>query len=123
MVLRRLVLTLVIGNAWAALPVYAQSETAPAAPLRYVAIGCISRAAGTSASSTATRRYVLTDRRGDPPTAYRLDGGDAVTLEFHVGHTVEIAGTLTMRAGTGTLTLKVGSLAYVSNSCKNPSAK
>ena len=123
MVLRRLLLTMAIGCAWGVVPAYAQGGAAPAAPLRYVAIGCISRAAGTSAGSTGTRRFVLTDRRGDRPTAYRLEGGDAAALEFHVGHTVEIAGGLTVSAGTGALTLKVGSLTYVSNSCKNPPAK
>jgi hypothetical protein len=114
---------MVIGCTWVTLPAFAQGGAPPAAPLRYVAIGCISRAAGTSASSTAARRFLLTDRRGDRPTAYRLEGGDAATLEFHVGHTVEVAGGLTVSAGTGALTLKVGSLTYVSNSCRNPPAK
>ena len=123
MVLGRLVLTMVIGCGWAALPAYAQGRGGRVSPERYVALGCISRAPKSPAGSGATAgRYLLTDPRGDRPTVYRLEGGDAEMLEFHVGHTVEISGPLT--AGpAATLSLKVGSLTYVSNSCKNPPAK
>lgn len=128
-----LVLTVVVawpggwfgGWAGAALPAYAQAVLTPASPQRYVAIGCISRAPRPPAGSGATAgRYLLTDPRGDRPTVYRLEGGDAPMLELHVGHTVEISGPLTVGAGSAaTLSLKVGSLTYVSSNCRNPPAK
>lgn len=73
------------------------------------AIGCISRA-GSS--------YVITDTRADPPVQYRL-GGDAekLQLDFHVGHTVEVAGPV---ASNGVLTVQ--SLVWISNSCERSAA-
>ena len=128
MLFPQLVLTALVAwpGGWpgAALPTYMQTAAAPATSQRSVAIGCISRVPRAPAGSGANaRRYLLTDPRGDRPTVYRLEGGDSERLEFHVGHTVEIAGPLTMIAGTGALTLKVGALTYLSNTCKNPSAK
>lgn len=71
---------------------------------RYVVIGCVSAPATTAAVSDATAgpsRFVITDTRGDKPAVYRLQG-DASKLKVHVGHTLEITGSLSAApAGTG----------------------
>jgi hypothetical protein len=82
---------------------------------RFVVIGCVSRAASTAP-------FVLTDTRGDQPTAYRLEG-DASKLDLHVGHTLEVSGILSPSppAGGGgnatTLVLKVESLTWIAKTC------
>jgi hypothetical protein len=120
-------LTVLLGSA---LPARAQGPgRADVPPARYVAIGCVSREAQKPSARGATRsRYVLTDPRGDRPTTYQLDGDEA-TLDFHVGHTVEISGLLTVVAGAGrgpnagALILKVASLTYISTTCEKLPAK
>ncbi|HUR35874.1 MAG TPA: hypothetical protein VM032_18850 [Vicinamibacterales bacterium] len=88
-------------------------SAATGAPVRFVAIGCI-----TAQGTPAARRYVITDRRGDSPTTYRLQG-DTTQLQTHVGHTVEVAGPLTAPpAGSAQYVLRVSSLAWISNTCK-----
>src|SRR5687768_3609499 len=72
-------------------------KAAPAKPVataqRFVVIGCISREApGRGAAAPA--RFLLTDRRSDPPTVYQLQG-DASQLDLRTGHMVEITGPLT----------------------------
>jgi hypothetical protein len=85
-------------------------------PNRFVAIGCISRPA-------AAGPYLLTDARGSKPAIYRLEG-DANQLKLHVGHLVEITGPLmppsrTAKGPTASAPLlKVGSLTWISKSCK-----
>jgi len=75
-------------------------------------IGCIARQ-GTAAAP----RYVITDPRGDKPSVYRLQG-DTALLAQHVGHTVEVRGSLTPPASTGQYTLRVNTLTYVARSCQ-----
>ena len=92
---------------------FGQTPSAPPEPgVRYVAIGCLTRQ-GTAAAP----RFVVTDTRGNASTAYRLTG-DATMLAPHIGHTVEVAGTLTTPAGTRQDTLKVNSLVWIASSCK-----
>jgi hypothetical protein len=87
------------------------------AAARFVVIGCVSRS-GTSGP------FVLTDTRGDQPVAYRLEG-EASKLDLHVGHTVEVAGTLSAAAAAGRGTkadtpaavLKIQSLTWIAKSC------
>ena len=82
---------------------------APAAGARYVAIGCISR------QGTATApRYVVTDHRGDKPTVWRLQG-ESELLARHVGHTLEVAGSLVT---SSPLTMSVKSVVWIASSCK-----
>jgi hypothetical protein len=104
-------------------------QATPVNARRFVVIGCIR---GETQSSTASNpraasgpRFILTDTRSDPPSIYRLDGDDT-TLNFHVGHTVEIAGPLSVGAGAGngpdgvapvTRVLTVVSLTYLATSC------
>jgi hypothetical protein len=82
---------------------------------RYVAIGCISRE-GTAAAP----RYVLTDPRGDSPTTYRLTG-DATLLARHIGHSVEVTGSLESPAPAGraaaTPALKAETIVWLSTTC------
>ena len=82
---------------------------------RYVAIGCISRE-GTAAAP----RYVLTDSRGNSPTTYRLTG-DAALLAQHVGHSVEVTGSLASPAPAGreaaAPTLKADGIVWLSTTC------
>jgi hypothetical protein len=87
----------------------------PEGPRRYVAIGCISRQAAQGS------RYILTDRR-EPPQAYRLEG-EASQLDLHVGHLVEVAGSLSRPPAGGrgpnanAPLLKIASLTWLANSC------
>jgi len=82
---------------------------APAAGARYVAIGCISRQGTASAP-----RYVVTDARGDKPVVWRLQG-EGAQLARHVGHTVEISGSI---AAGSPLTMSVRSVVWIASSCK-----
>lgn len=87
-------------------------QTAAAPPTRYVAIGCLSRQ-----GTTAAPRFVLTDPRGEKPTVYRVQG-DVAQLAPHVGHTVEVAGTLAAPATpAGQYVLRASSLAWIASSC------
>jgi hypothetical protein len=48
---------------------------------------------------------------------YRLDG-DRALLERHVGHTIEVSGTLTPVAGSNRHTMKVSSLVWIASTCR-----
>jgi hypothetical protein len=79
---------------------------------RFVAIGCV---------GLAGSQFTLTDSRGETPTLYRLDG-DASRLKIHVGHLLEVAGTLTPGATTGSATarapaLKVATMIWIAKTC------
>jgi len=84
-----------------------------------VILGCVSRQ---PAAARGSSTYLLTDTRGETPVIYRLDG-DAAALEFHVGHYVEVAGSLSTPARGGTspssraLVMKVERLSYLSKDC------
>jgi hypothetical protein len=80
---------------------------------RAVVIGCVGREGNGPAS-----RYVITDTRPQTPVQYRLDA-DPDLLRFHVGHLVEIAGSLTATKGgaAGASTVKVEALTYLSTTC------
>lgn len=93
--------TLVSGQAPAP-----RSAPAPAG-VRFVAIGCVTQQGAANAP-----RYVITDRRGDAPSVYRLTG-DAALLAQHVGHTMEASGTLGASA-----VLNVKSLVWIASTCK-----
>lgn len=101
---------------WAAFGAPAQNAYAQAPPAasRFVAIGCISR------SSPSADQFTITDNRSTPPRTYRLDG-DVKQLALHVGHTVEVAGTLSAAPqAQAPMTLKVASLTYISPTCTPP---
>jgi len=102
---------------------------AAAAARRFVALGCVSREASSSgagrAGSAAAPAFILTDTRGTSPETYRLDG-DEKLLTFHVGHTVEVSGSLTPVASDPsgkTFVMKVAQLTYISPSCVKYPAK
>ncbi len=94
-----------------------RTPAAAAAQQRYVAIGCLSRAGN---------GFVLTDARGEAPTVYRVEG-DREQLEFHVGHTLEIAGPIERipqaapgkpaAANAPGYTMKAEKVTYVSPRC------
>ena len=93
-------------------------QTAAAPPTKYVVIGCLTRQ-GTAAAP----RFVLTDPRGEKPTVYRIQG-DAAQLTPNVGHTVELAGTLTAPATpAGQYVLKASSLAWIASSCSTSTVR
>ena len=77
---------------------------------RAVAIGCLSQQ-----QVNGQTRYVLTDSRGNPPTSFILDG-DPAAINWHVGHSLEVVGTLSA-AGNNTYNMKVTSVIYIANSC------
>jgi hypothetical protein len=87
-----------------------------------VVIGCVGRLERGEGVPATT--YTITDMRATPPSKYRLDG-DADQLRLHVGHTVEVAGSITSAssAGDGAVAsvslpaLKVRSLTYISTTC------
>jgi hypothetical protein len=93
---------------------------------RFVVIGCISRetqgSAAANRGAAADPRFVITDSRGPAPVSFRLDGAQS-QLDIHVGHTLEIAGSISggSSAGGGNANapvLKVDSLTYISRSCQ-----
>ncbi len=107
----RIVFALTLGLVAGLSPIVL-GQTAATPPTRYVAIGCLTRQ-GTAAAP----RFVLTDPRGEKPTAYRVQG-DTAQLAPHVGHTVEVAGTLTAPATpAGQYVLKATSLAWIASNC------
>ena len=66
---------------------------------------------------------MLTDPRGEKPTVYRIQG-DAAQLAPHVGHTVEVAGTLTATATlVGQYVLKASSLAWIASNCSTSTVR
>ena len=79
----------------------------------FIVIGCVTREGEGSAPN-----FVITDGRPTPPVKYRLQGGDADLLRFHVGHTVEIGGTITGGGAQTTPTLTVKSLDYIATTCQ-----
>jgi hypothetical protein len=93
---------------------------------RFVVIGCISRetqgSTAANGSGAAGARFIITDTRAPAASVYRLDG-DQSQLGIHVGHTLEIAGSITAAgsgAGRGSASapvLKVESSTYISKSC------
>ncbi len=94
---------------------------------RLVVIGCLTRlSTGTSGSrgSADRNQYAVTDIRTDPPAVYILTG-DPATFDLHVGHSVEVSGSLSFptarsAAAPNALALKVTSLIYLSPSCQKP---
>jgi hypothetical protein len=96
-----------------------RERTPPPKPDHYVILGCISRQPGGARGAST---YLLTDTRGETPMIYRLNG-EAATLDFHVGHYVEVAGPLTAPARGGAsasaraLVMKVERLSYLSKEC------
>lgn len=77
---------------------------------RGVAIGCLS-----AQQANGRTQYVLTDTRSSPSTTFILEG-DPASINWHVGHTLEVVGALTP-AGTNAYNMKVTSVVYISNSC------
>ena len=111
---------------WAQTPTPQRPQSNAGDTTRFVVIGCVS--GGSQGSPAANRtvasspRFLITDTRGDPPLVYRLDG-DASTLQLHVGHTLEISGTLSAPspadAGPNAApVMKVGSLTWIATSCR-----
>jgi hypothetical protein len=86
----------------------ALSAQAPAAN-KAVAIGCLSEQ-----QANGRTQYVLTDSRSTPPTTFILEG-DPASINWHVGHTLEVVGTLSS-AGTNAYNMKLTSVVYISNS-------
>jgi hypothetical protein len=92
---------------------------------RFVVIGCISEPAGSTAENrgaTTGTRFIITDTRAAAASVYGLDG-DQSQLAIHVGHTLEIAGSVSAGSDTGrgnanAPVLRVESLTYISKSCQ-----
>lgn len=108
-----IVLALAVSTSGAALLAQTRANSSSTSPSgRYGAIGCLARQ-GTGTAS----RFTIIDKRGDRPTTYRVQG-DAELLTKHVGHTVEVMGSLTPpAAGTGQYTLRVNNLVWIASSC------
>jgi len=93
----------------------AQASTSPSKDV-YTVLGCIARE-GTSGA--AAQRFTITEKRGDKPTTYRVQG-DPKELGIHVGHMVELKGTLSSASGAGrgsALTLTTTGLTWISTTC------
>jgi hypothetical protein len=99
------------------------AQTSTQQTRRFVAIGCISRetpgSAAANRGAAAGARFIITDTRGGRghEAAYRLDG-DQKQLEIYVGHTLEIAGTISSAGAPALPVLKVESLTHISTSCQ-----
>ena len=103
------------------LTVTAQQGAATGAQ-RIVVIGCLRASGQGRAGGGATAELTLTDFRGGPSPTFRVDGSDT-RLNWHVGHTVEIAGTIAAGGGRGGAMgqrLNVQSVNYISTSCWEP---
>ena len=103
-----------------------QAQTAPATG-RFVVIGCVSAPAALAAvpdAAAGPSRFVITDTRGEEPTMYRLDG-DASKLKIHVGHTLEVLGSLSPGSSTArdpsarAPVLKVEKIVWLAASCRD----
>src|SRR5260221_783433 len=87
---------------------------------RFVVLGCVSR--DTQGSTAGGARFIITDTRVPGGTPYRLDG-DQSQLSIHVGHTLEIAGSVSPGSGSGRGTANAPALngeplVYSSSSCQ-----
>ena len=87
---------------------------------RFVVLGCLSRDAPPARGGKPVPPvYTIRDPRGEGMT-YRIEGNDE-ELRLHVGHTVEISGSLSPVPATATnaavRTLKMSSLTYLSTTC------
>lgn len=84
-------------------------------PNQLTVIGCVQRSAQTTAGTTGNASFAIKDFRAGN---YRLDG-DQNLLTFHVGHEVEIKGTIIEpETKNAAPKLKVASLVYLSPSCR-----
>ena len=101
------------------LTVAAQQGAATGAA-RVVVIGCL-RASGQGRAGGANAALTIVDFRGGPSPTFQVDGSDT-RLNWHVGHTVEIAGTIAPggRGGAMAQRLNVQSVNYISTSCWEP---
>ena len=102
--MRRTLVAVVLGLGCAGAGLYAQTS----APQRFVVIGCVSQ--------DATKAFLITDSRRDPPAVYRLDG-DVKLLPTLIGQTVEVSGPITPGASKQPPTIKAASLTRISTSC------
>jgi hypothetical protein len=89
---------------------FVHAQTAPPRPV--VVVGCVSR-------QDAKAPFVITDARRTPPAVYRLDG-DPKQLALHVGHTLEVAGSITPGPDKAPPVLKVSALIWISKTCAKP---
>ena len=101
----RTLAAVVIGLSAASAALQAQN----AAPQRYVVIGCVSQ-------DSATKTFLVTDSRRDPPMVYRVEW-DAKLLPTIVGQMVEVSGTISPGANKQPPTLKAASLTRISTTC------
>ena len=90
---------------------------APPTTERLVTIGCVSR------TTAKPEQFLVTDRRGEEPVSYQLDG-DAEQLRVHVGHLVEVVGSAAPApagsASSAKTVVKVERLVYISKTCDRP---
>jgi hypothetical protein len=95
---------------WAARAARQRGESPDGAARDYVATGCLS-------AEAPRGTFVITDSRAKT-LRYRLEG-DRALLELHVGHTVEVSGTISKGESAQLPTLNVKSLIYISSSCSS----
>jgi hypothetical protein len=107
----------------AASDVHLSAQAAPPSG-RFVVIGCGGAPSTGTAAAPGPSAFVLTDSRGEKPAIYRLDG-DADKLKIHVGHTLEVTGTITPGPGTardpiaGAPVLKVEKITWIATTCRS----
>src|SRR5262245_37198587 len=88
-----------------ALSAQTQQDLLPPTANRFIMLGCGGRETATPSGRGGPgtpAKFFITDTRGDAPTVYRLEGGDVAELTFHVGHSVEITGSLSGPAANAT---------------------
>ena len=104
------------------LPLTARAQQGAATgAARVVVIGCLKGSGQGRAGGGANAPLTIVDFRGGPSPTFQVDGSDT-RLNWHVGHTVEIAGTIAPggRGGAMGQRLNVQSVNYISTSCWEP---
>ena len=103
-------------------PLTVTAQQGAATGARVVVIGCLRASGQGRAGGGANAALTIVDFRGGPSPTFQVDGSDT-RLNWHVGHTIEIAGTIApggARGGAMAQRLNVQSVNYISTSCWEP---
>ena len=112
-------LTCAVAVAGLCLPTGAAAQASTAGPKKLIVIGCVKQTAQGGAAE-----LTITDFRGGPASTFQLDPKDAKLAPLHVGHEVELAGTIDPSAGTKAAPrLKVETVQWLSTACWAPEKK
>jgi hypothetical protein len=113
-------LTCAVVVAGLCLPTGAAAQAGAAGPKKVIVIGCVKQGRAQDGSAEIT----ITDFRGGPAATFQFDPKDAKVAPLHVGHQVEVAGTIDPSAGTKAAPrLKIDTVQLISIACWAPEKK